>query len=67
MWQISMRADKLQVLLTTLQGSTVWGLLVMTMKPHTMTQSKPGMQLQELLGKGGGKAKGKSRGKTNSK
>ena len=53
--QISMREDGLQTLLMTLQGSTVWGLLGTSLKPHTLNQSKQGMQLKELLGKGKGK------------
>jgi len=67
MWQISMRADDLQVLLTTLQGCTVWALLGMSMKPHALYQSKQGQQLQALLGKGSGKTQGKGRGKHQSK
>jgi len=64
LWQISMRADDLQVLLTTLQGSTVWGLLGMSLKPHSLGQSRPAQHLQELLGKGQGKhsKKGRSKG-----
>ena len=53
--QISMREDSLQCLLSTLQGSKVWGLLGASLKPHTLPQSKQGMQLQEMLGKGKGK------------
>ena len=53
--QISMREDGLQTLLMTLQGSTVWGLLGASLKPHTLSQSKQGQQLKELLGKGKGK------------
>lgn len=64
MWQISMRADDLQVLLTTLQGSTAWGLLGMSLKPHSQGQSRPAQHLQELMGKGVGKTKGRSKGKT---
>jgi len=64
MWQISMRADDLQVLLSTLQGSTVWGLLGMSVKPHTLHQSKQGMHLQSLMGKGAGKHHGKHQGKS---
>ena len=67
MWQISMRADDLQILLTTLQGCTVWALLGLSMKPHALYQSKQGQQLQSLLGKGHGKAPGKGRGKHLSK
>ena len=65
LWQISMRADDLQVLLTTLQGSTMWSLLGMSMKAHTQGQSKPALLLRDLLGKGTGKSK--SKGKTKSK
>jgi len=63
MWQISMRSDDLQVLLTTLQGCTVWALLGLSMKPHALYQSKQGQHLQALLGKGQGKQPGKGRGK----
>ena len=67
LWQISMRSDDLQVLLTTLQGSTVWALLGMSMKPHALYQSKQGQQLQAMLGKGQGKTQGKGRGKHQNK
>ena len=67
--QISIRQDDLQILLTQLQGCTVWNLLGMQMKPHNQLQSKPALTLKGLLGKGsnqGGpthppKGKGKSR------
>lgn len=62
-----MRANELHVLLPTLQGSTVSGLLGMSLKPHTMTLSKPAQHLEELLGKGGGKSEGKSKGKVTAK
>lgn len=61
-----MRANELHVLLPTLQGSTVSGLLGMSLKPHTMTLSKPAQHLEELLGKGG-KSEGKSKGKVTAK
>ncbi|CAL1139466.1 unnamed protein product [Cladocopium goreaui] len=64
MWQISMRADDLQVLLTTLQGSTMWSLLGMSMKSHAQTQSKPALALRDLMGKGSGKSKSKGKTKT---
>lgn len=64
LWQISMRADDLQVLLTTLQGSTMWSLLGMSVKAHAQGQSKPAMALRDLLGKGTGKSKSKGKTKT---
>ena len=66
-WQISMRADDLQILLTTLQGCTVWALLGLSMKPHALHQSKQGQQLQTMLGKGQGKAPSKGKGKHQNK
>ncbi|CAL1139387.1 unnamed protein product [Cladocopium goreaui] len=63
MWQISMRSDDLQVLLTTLQGSTVWSLLGLSLKPHALHLSKQGQHLQTLMGKGQGKSQGKSKTK----
>ena len=68
--QVAIRHDELFMLMTTLQGSTVWGLLRSTMKPHSLTTSKQGSQLRELLGKGNGKhqktqtPKGKGKTKT---
>ena len=56
--QTGIRHDELQVLLELLQGSTVWGLIGATMKPHTQTQSRQGRELQQLLGKGKGKQTG---------
>ena len=52
------RHDELQSLLEQLQGSTVWGLIGATMKPHTQVQSKQYQELQQFLGKGKGKQKG---------
>lgn len=39
----------------------VWGLLGMSLKPQTLHQSRPALQLQEMMGKGRGKNKGKSK------
>ena len=64
--QTGIRHDEIQSLMEVLQGCTVWGLIGATMKPHTQTQSKQGIQLQQMLGKGKGKhhpSLGKSKGK----
>ena len=54
--QTGVRHDEVQVLLEALQGSTVWGLIGATMKPHSQTQSRQAQELQQLLGKGKGKS-----------
>ena len=59
-----MRANELHVLLPTLQGSTVSGLLGMSLKPHTMTLSKPAQHLEELLGKGGARVRASPRARS---
>ena len=68
MLQVSMRADELQSLLQTLQTSTVWTLLGMALKPHSLNMSRPAQELQTLLGMGKGRGKGhhqsKGRGKS---
>ena len=64
--QTGIRHDEIQSLMEVLQGCTVWGLIGATMKPHTQSQSKQCLQLQQMLGKGKGKnhsTKGKSNGK----
>ena len=53
--QVAIRHDELHALMTALQGSTVWGLLGATMKPHSLMASKQSSQLRDLLGKGQGK------------
>lgn len=57
--QVGMRHDEMQLMLESLSGSTVWGLLGASMKPHSQAQSKQSQQLQVLLGKGKGKTTGK--------
>ena len=64
--QTGMRHDEVQVLLETLLGSTVWGLIGATMKAHTQVASRQSQELQQLLGKGKGKQNNnpwKSKGK----
>jgi hypothetical protein len=53
--QVSMRDDELQTLLTLLQGNTVWSMMGMSLKPHSMTLSRPAQQLKDLMWKGPGK------------
>ena len=60
--QISLRQDELQQLLLTLQGNTIWNLLGMQVKPHTLQQSRPAMILKGLLRKGQQKSHSKGKG-----
>ena len=65
--QVAIRQDELQQLLMTLQGSTIWNMLGMQVKPHSLPQSRQAMLLKDLLGKGPTKGKGKGgKGKTKS-
>ena len=63
--QVSMRQDDLQCVLQVLQGNTVWNLLGLQLKPHTLPLSKQAVALKTLLGKGTvkGSNKGKAAGK----
>ena len=60
--QVSLRMDDLQYLLQALQGSTIWHVIGMQLKAHSLPHSKPAVALQELLQKTQqpGKGKGKS-------
>ena len=49
------RDDELQTLLTLFQGNTVWSMMGMSLKPHSMTLSRPAQQLKDLMWKGPGK------------
>eukprot|EP00435_Cladocopium_sp_Y103_P001122 s5803_g1.t1 len=62
--QVSLRADDFQQLMLQLQGSTLWGLVGLSLKPHTLPQSRPAAVLRDLLGKGTGKNQSKSKGKS---
>ena len=61
MLQVAVRHDEIHVLLQTLVGSKVWGLIGMSLKPHTLQQSGPAVRLQDLMGKGPKKGRGKGK------
>ena len=58
--QISLRQDDLQHLLLALQGNTIWNLVGIQVKPHSLQHSKQALDLRDLMGKG--RSKGKSKG-----
>ena len=60
--QTGVRQDELQTLLEVLTGNNIWGLLGVSVKPHTLTMSPQARQIQTILGKG---SKGKGKSKTN--
>ena len=61
MLQVAVRHDVIHVLLQTLVGSKVWGLIGMSLKPHTLQQSGLAVRLQDLMGKGPKKGRGKGK------
>lgn len=54
--QISLRQDDLQQLMTILQGNTIWNMIGMQVKPHSLHHSRQALVLQDLMGKGRGKS-----------
>ena len=60
--QVALRQDELQILMMQLQGSTVWNLLGLQVKPHNLHQSRPAQVLRELMGKGHQKGHHKGKG-----